>query len=134
MSKTESTDPAKRPSVADGANILLIDDDPLVCQTLSYALAQDGFQTYSAVNRHEAVSHLKSRHIHILLMDLNPRFENAHETFDCLVALQPDLRVIAMTSKMEREVESIGPSRYRALFEKPLDLPGLVAAIRNVID
>jgi DNA-binding NtrC family response regulator len=118
--------------VVNKTNILVIDEDLMVRQTLSCALEDDGFQAFPAANRQEAVSHIGSQRIHVLLMDVNPRFENARETFDCLRALQPNLQVIAMTSKPERDVDNEGESRYNALFEKPLDLPGLVATIRRI--
>jgi DNA-binding NtrC family response regulator len=67
-------------------------------------------------------------------MDLNPRLENAQETFDCLNALQPNLPVIAMTSRPEREVDNPSTPLYDALFEKPLDFPCLVATIRRIVE
>jgi DNA-binding NtrC family response regulator len=120
--------------VTDKTNILVIDEDLMVRQTLSYALADDGFQAFPAANRQEAVSHIGSQSIHVLLMDLNPRFEDARETFDYLMALQPNLQAIAMTSRPEQEVYTQGASRYHALFEKPLDFPGLVATIRRIVE
>jgi len=119
--------------VSDKKNILVIDEDLMVRETLSYALEDDGFQAFPAANRQEAVSHIGNRRIHVLLMDANSRLENALETIDCLTALQPNLRVIAMTSRSEREVTDRSPSRYNALFEKPLDLPCLVATIRRIV-
>jgi DNA-binding NtrC family response regulator len=119
--------------VSDKKNILVIDEDLMVRQTLSSALEDDGFQAFPAANRQEALSQFGSRHIHVLLMDAHPRFENARDTFDCLKALQPNLHVIAMTSRSKREVENAGASRYNALFEKPLDFPGLVATIRRIV-
>ena len=105
----------------------------MVRQTLSCALEDDGFQAFPAANRQEAVSYIGSQHIHVLLMDLNSRFENSRETVDCLTALQPNLHVIAMTSRLEREVDNPNPSRYNALFEKPLDFPCLVATIKRIV-
>ena len=119
--------------MAHKTNILVIDEDLMVRQTLSSVLEDDGFQAFPAANRQEAVSHLGSQRMHVLLMDLNPRFENVRETFDCLTALQPNLHVIAMTSRAEQGVDSLGASRYNALFEKPLDFPCLVATIRKVV-
>ena len=114
-------------------NILVIDEDPLVRQTLSYALEDDGFSAFPAANRQEAVTHFGTRHFHVLLMDANPRLECPRETFDCLTALQPSLHVIAMTSRPEREAARPGVSRYNALFEKPLDFPCLVATIKRIV-
>ena len=119
--------------MAHKTNILVIDEDLMVRQTLSSVLEDDGFQAFPAANRQEALSHLGSQRMHVLLMDLNPRFENVRETFDCLTALQPNLHVIAMTSRAEQGVDSLGASRYYALFEKPLDFPCLVASIRKVV-
>ncbi len=105
----------------------------MVRQTLSYALEDDGFSAFPAANRQEAVSHFGARRIHVLLMDANPRLECPRETFDCLTALQPNLHVIAMTSRPEQEVTNLGASRYNALFEKPLDFPCLVATIKGIV-
>ena len=119
--------------MSEKTNILVIDEDLMVRETLSYALEDDGFQAFPAANRKEAVSHIGSRRIHVLLMDAHPQRENAQETLDCLTALQPNLQVIAMTSRSEREVSDRSPSRYNALFEKPLDFPCLVATIRRIV-
>jgi DNA-binding NtrC family response regulator len=119
--------------VSNKTNILVIDEDVMVRQTLSYALEDDGFQAFSAANRREAVSHFGSQRIHVLLMDLNPRLENPRETFDCLTALQPSLQVIAMTSRPEQEIDNPGAAQYDALFEKPLDFPGLIETIRKLV-
>jgi DNA-binding NtrC family response regulator len=119
--------------VTDKTNVLVIDEDLMVRQTLSGALEADGFQAFPAANRQEAVSHIGSRRFHVLLMDFDPQSENANETFDCLTALQPNLQVIAMTSRAEHEADNAGVPRYNALFEKPLDFPCLVATIRKIV-
>jgi DNA-binding NtrC family response regulator len=119
--------------VIDKTNILVIDEDLMVRQSLSGALEADGFQAFPAANRQEALSQIGNRRFHVLLMDLDPRFENARETFDCLTALQPNLRVVAMTSRADRRAGNAGVPRYNALFEKPLDIPGLVATIRKIV-
>ncbi len=117
--------------VADETNILLVDEDPMVRQTLSYALEYDGYRVFPAANRQEAVSQIGKSDIHVLLMDASPRSGCAREMFDCLTKLNPNLRVIGLTSRPEREPAD-APS-YNALFEKPLDFPCLVATIRRIV-
>jgi DNA-binding NtrC family response regulator len=119
--------------VAEETNILLIDEDPMVRQSLSYALEFDGYRVFPAANRQEAVSHIGKSEIHVLLMDASPRSGNPRETFDCLTKLRPNLPVIAMTSRPERDAENASAPRYNALFEKPLDFPCLVATIRRIV-
>jgi CheY-like chemotaxis protein len=127
----EAKNSRKNCGVANKKDILVIDEDLMVRQTLSCALEDDGFQAFPAADWQEAVFHFGIRHIHVLLMDAHLRFENARDTFDCSTALQPNLHVIAMTSRPTGEADDAGASRYNTLFEKPLDFPCPVATIRN---
>src|SRR5436190_19144927 len=86
-------------------NILLIEGDLMVRQAIGQALAVENYRVVPAQNQQEALREFRSQPIDqpidLVLLDLNPREENAWETVQCLTALQPNLPVVAMTARLE---------------------------------
>lgn len=49
--------------------VLLIDDDPAICSSLSFALA-DNFEVFTATNPDEAFFYLEKEEIAVIILDL----------------------------------------------------------------
>src|SRR6266478_313164 len=85
-------------------NILLIEGDLMVRQALGQALAVENYRVVPAQNQQEALREFSrqpiDQPIDVVLLDINPRDENAWETVERLTALQPNLPVIAMTARL----------------------------------
>ena len=113
-------------------NILLIDEDLMVRQALGQALAVENYHVVSAANRHEALREAGQQPIDIVLLDLNPRGENAWETVQRLTALQPHVPVVAMTARREQHEPKSSAHRVNVLLEKPLNLSVLLQALNEL--
>jgi CheY-like chemotaxis protein len=114
----------------------LIEDDLMVRQALGHALATENYRVVPVRNHQEALSEFKSQPadqpIDVLLLDLNPPYENAWETVERLTSLQPNLSVIAMTARVEEHDFNSCAHAVDALMEKPLDLPLLIDTLNEL--
>ena len=108
----------------------------MVRQALGQALAVENYRVVPAQNQQEALREFSrqpiDQPIDVVLLDINPRDENAWETVERLTALQPNLPVIAMTARLEEhDSTSIAPA-LDALMEKPLNLVLLIQTLNNL--
>ena len=108
----------------------------MVRHALGQALRVENYRVVPARNHEEALSEFQrqpvDQPIDVVLLDLNPPNENPWETVECLTALQPDLPVVAMTSRVEEQVSVSKAFSLDALMEKPLDLPLLMATLTQL--
>jgi CheY-like chemotaxis protein len=118
--------------VTKDVKILLVDDDEEVLAALNDVLKCEGYQVVTARNGREAIAHFYEGHIDIALLDLNMPVKGGWETFERLTTIHPLLPIIVITAR---------PDQYRlaaaagvgALMEKPLDLPLLLQAIKDLL-
>ena len=108
----------------------------MVRQALGQALAIENYRVVAARNQQEALREFRSQPldqpIDVVLLDLNPREENAWETVQRLTALQPNLPFVAMTARLEEhDSTSIAPA-LDALMEKPLNLVLLLQTLNDL--
>ena len=117
-------------------NILLIDDDSVVRQSLGQALMVENFRVFCARNQQEALLKFQrqptDQPFDVILLDLNPRNENAWDTVRHLTAIQPDVAVVAMTARLEQHDSTMGVPFLRALMAKPLDVVLLVKPLNDL--
>jgi DNA-binding response OmpR family regulator len=108
----------------------------MVRHALGQALTVENYRVVAARNHQEALSEFQSQPpdqpIDVVLLDLNPPNENPWETVQRLGALQPDLPVVAMTTRVEEHVSVTNALSVDALMEKPLDLPLLMATLNQL--
>jgi DNA-binding NtrC family response regulator len=111
-------------------NILLVDDDLVVRQSLEHALTRENFKVFSAANRQEALRGFGENRIDVALLALSPRPDSGWDTFQSLRQLQPRLPVVLMTGQpgqgAARKSDSI-----EAFMEKPLDLEELFRTLKE---
>src|SRR5262245_12408419 len=97
----------RRQTMTRQTNILLIDNDLRVREALGNALALENYCVVGAENQENALLEFKRKRtdqpIDVVLIDLNPPYESAWETLQCLAALRPGLPVIGMTGRLEEE-------------------------------
>src|SRR5438046_9105660 len=70
-------------------NVLVIDDDSKVRQSLGRALTTENYGVVSAANGREAMRHFDENRIDVVLLDLNLGPESGWDIFENLAALQP---------------------------------------------
>jgi DNA-binding response OmpR family regulator len=70
-------------------NVLIIDDDSTVRQSLGQALAIENYRVVSAANSREAMRTFCENKIDIVLLDLNLGLESGWDIFRHLTAIKP---------------------------------------------
>ena len=113
-------------------NILVVDDEPSVRESLQRALVVHSFGVATAANGEEAVQKFSGASSDLVLLDWNIANENGWEIFQRLTAINPLLPVIVITASPDQ----ISPSMRAAVdsvLEKPLDLPFLLSAIELLL-
>ena len=113
-------------------NILLIDDDVLVCEAIEHALAVANYQVVPAVSQHDALRKLRKHDIDIALLDVHPRHEDGLDTARRLNILQPELPIIAMSARLEQHEASARSNRFRAVLAKPLNFTALIGILDDL--
>ena len=108
----------------------------MVRQALGQALAVENYRVVPARDQQEALREFNrqpvDQRIDVVLLDLNPRNENAWETVQRLTALQPNLPVIAMTARLEEHDSTSFAPALDALMEKPLNVVLLLQTLNDL--
>lgn len=113
--------------------ILLVDDDVTVRESLTDVLVAEGYQVIPAANGREAVQRATDSMIDLVLLDLNMPVLNGWEAFEQLTRDHPLIPVVIATARPNQLMTALGAGAG-ALLEKPMDIPILLGAIRQLLD
>jgi DNA-binding response OmpR family regulator len=113
--------------------ILLVDDDSSIRVMLTRVLNDAGYTVECAKDGNEALEHARDNKIDLVLLDLNMPGRDGWDTFEQLTAAHPMLPVIVITARPSQQFTAMAAGTG-ALMEKPLDLPKLIMAIRDLLD
>ncbi len=131
--------------MATKGEILLVDDDSDLRDSLQIILEKKGYSVRTAANGREALEALKIRRPDLMILDIMMTTET--EGFDLAYQLKnrpgtEDLPIILLTSFLER-VREEGPGKFQYvtgktwpakwLFEKPVDTKKLIAKIEGIL-
>jgi DNA-binding NtrC family response regulator len=112
------------------ASVLIVDDDPSMCEILGAELESRGFGVTLETSPHHAIASLGSCPVDVLIADLHMPGMTGIELGDRIQAERPGLPVVLLTAfgSMEAAVASM---RVRAFdfLTKPPDIDALVATI-----
>ena len=111
------------------ARVLVVDDEPAICEALDMALDDFGLQSVTAGTAEEALEYIKKESFQLLVSDKNLPKMSGLELFSHSLELAPDLAMVMMTGyasiETVKEAISIGAIDYIA---KPFDDVFVVAA------
>lgn len=119
-----------------GDRILIVDDDPLLCNLLRMALRREGFETTEAYSGNDALRYLMSNKVDLILLDVMMADVNG---FDVLRKLKADtmlrsIPVIFLTARVDAISQQtgldIGAVEY---LTKPITPEVLIERIRSVL-
>ena len=131
--------------MATKGEILLVDDDPDIRDSLRIILEKNGYSVRTAANGDEALAALKAKRPALMILDVMMTTET--EGFDLAYELKnkpglKDLPIVLLTSFLEK-VRQEGPDQFqhimgetwpaRWLFEKPVDTKKLIAKIEGIL-
>jgi two-component system, OmpR family, alkaline phosphatase synthesis response regulator PhoP len=131
--------------MATKGEILLVDDDPDIRDSLRIILEKNGYSVRTAANGDEALQALKVQRPALMILDVMMTTDT--EGFDLAYELKnkpglKDLPIVLLTSFLEK-VRQEGPDQFqhvmgeawpaRWLFEKPVDTKKLIAKIEGIL-
>jgi len=117
--------------------ILIVDDDPLLCNLLRMALGREGFETVETYSGDDALKYLNDQDVDLILLDIMMADVNG---FDVLRRLKADTRlaeipVIFLTARVDAISQQtgmdIGAVEY---LTKPITPEVLIERIQSVLD
>ena len=112
--------------------ILIVDDDPNICDSLAEVLRAENYAVRLADDGDDAVRQFLQGPPDLVLLDLNMPNLNGWEAFRIMVQLYPYMPVIVITARPDqaRRAAEVG---IDVLLEKPLDIPLLLTTIRKLL-
>jgi two-component system response regulator AtoC len=115
-------------------NLLLLDDEPAICSSLSFAL-EDEYTVFSATDAKAGLAIAEREAIDCVLLDLNLGGVSGLELLPKLKAVRPDAIVIMMTAygTIESSVEAMKAGAYHYL-TKPLHLDEVKLLLRKGLE
>jgi two-component system response regulator HydG len=112
--------------------IVVVDDDPSMCEMLEAALQKRGYQVMTVATAETALTALEEHEVDVLITDL--RLERASGITLCrrVGELRPNLPVIVLTAfgSMESAIAAIRAGAYDFI-TKPVDLEQLAFAVQR---
>jgi len=123
---------------ADGPHpmrLLLVDDEPSICQALSLLFAWHGIETVTALSAADANQAIAESHFDVLLIDLRLRDARGDAVFRAAVDRDPTYseRTLFMTGDITTEAERIIAATNCPYLRKPFDITLAVQAIAAVV-
>ena len=128
-----SSDPIRPLPCSRQPLILIIDDDPAVLESLSRVLVGEGMTTVTAANGFEGIERLRDCMPDAVITDLCMPGINGWDVLFHERMERPDLPIFVITGLAARDTG--GADRFAsAFFPKPVDIAGLVAAVRRRLE
>jgi len=115
-----------------GKRILLVDDDPMVRDSLNDVLVAEGCIVIPAENGQQAIDLARQSPVDLVLLDLNMPVKNGWDTFEQLTREHPTLPIIIVTARPNQLFTALGAGAG-ALLEKPMDIPTLLQTMESLL-
>ena len=121
--------------MSDTPNILIVDDDPLICDFLSVLLIGQGYEIEIGNNSRDALDIIAKKTFNLVLLDIGLPDSNGFKTMSHIIRSSPDTMVIMMTgaASIETAVEALKSGAYTYL-TKPFHAVSLRRTIKNALD
>jgi len=119
-----------------GATILVVDDEPVVLETVRDGLTAHGFQVLTAAGGDEAlqVAQAHQGSIALALVDVVMPGMSGPEVVQRLHAARPDLKILFMSGFSTEVVVVHGLDTGDPLLVKPFSLDTLNRKVREILD
>jgi two-component system, OmpR family, response regulator len=123
---------------ADGAHpvrVLVVDDEPSICQALSMLFSWHGIEVLTALSAADATRILAESDVDVLLIDLRLRDARGDSVFRAAVEMDPTFRerTLFMTGDITVEAERIIAATNCPYLRKPFDIALAVQAIAALV-
>ena len=120
---------------AESHAVCLVDDDPLVLNSLRHLLASDGIATRSFDKAETFLAHIEVNPVALVVLDIWMERVTGLEVLAQLCVLSPQTRVIVITARDDLAARATAmQSRPVAFFIKPFSDEKFLAAVRDALE
>ncbi len=131
--ETELAEPQAFPGQVRACNILLVDDDREVRETLADLLEAHGHQCFQANSGEQALAKLKLRPIDLALLDFAMPELNGAEVAKRALELRPNLKLLFLTGYADSAAIDRAVDGRAKVLRKPVSSAELAAAIEEML-
>ena len=117
-----------------GGQILVVDDEPLMCRSLSEVISRAGYEVFTANNGYEAIELIQQESVSVIITDMRMPKMDGIEVLKQAKAIVPNIAVIVVTgyATVDSAVEAMkygavdyitkpfSPSKINAIIEKAI--------------
>jgi DNA-binding NtrC family response regulator len=117
------------------AEILVVDDERSIRNTLREILEYEKFKVEEAEDGQKALNILKKKSFDLMLCDIKMPKTDGMDLLELSMKIHPDMPVVMISGhgNIETAVEAIKAGAYDFI-EKPIDLNRLLVTVRNALD
>ena len=121
--------------MAFSPKILIVDDEPRMCESLRMLFGRKGYEVCTAGSGAEARAILQDRQFDVALLDMVMPDTNGHQLMDLINQKSPDTDVIIITGNASLEF-AIGALKRGAYdyVRKPFEFEELLATVENALN
>lgn len=114
-------------------NILVVDDEEGMRETLGDVLEDEGYNVVLAENGYEAIQKIKKIPFSIIFMDIKMPGINGVKTFEEIKKVDPEVAVIMMTAySVEDMIKKVLNKGAYSVIYKPFDPAKLIKIVEEV--
>ena len=115
--------------------ILIVDDEPMICDILARRLAKEGYTCVRANNGREALHYFNQDAFSLMISDIKMPDMDGIELLRKVKAMSPRMMVILMTAypEIDMAVEAMRLGAYDFI-TKPITLDLVVLSIKNALE
>jgi len=114
--------------------VLIVDDDPSMCETLEDILEIEGYETETALDGKKALEVVEKKNFDVILMDFKMPEMNGVEAFRSIKKIRQDAKVLFVTAYYnEDEVRNAMSNCAMGICHKPLDIEQFIKDLKVVV-
>ena len=112
--------------------ILLIDDDPLHLSSLETSLVVRNYECRSFLNPISAMEAYRNEHFDAIITAVETTEPNGEVVPKSILNINPDAKIIIITSFGNGRIETGKDAGIRAFFRKPIGIDELIRTLENI--
>jgi len=118
------------------SKILIIDDEKLLCETLSDFLLDSGYDTVMAFDGEQGIEEYRKENPDIVLLDLSMPKMSGYEVLEKLLEHNPDFPVIVVSGvgAVDKAMKSISMGAWDFITKPVLDMEVLLHQVEKALD
>ena len=121
---------------SSAANILIVDDEPVLLKMLTDLFIRQGFSVSNAENGKNALFKIKKQpeRYDLIIMDMIMPEMTGIDSYDAIKSIRPDIKVLFMSGYFNlRNLKEIEESETTGFIKKPFKLEEIVRRVREML-